>query len=538
MSPHKLWLTCTLTNSKNSELSFRLVYILDSASDNIDATTDTSVDEDIHNLAENINSTLNAADDTSSPVSFNNSQNQLNSQEISKVINTGVKFTLTKGIDDVERDRNLEELYLVKNILDEKISPVIEEIKNKKQTKRSSRRLSVKDAVLALNSSNVLGLVEEAEAVSEELVENPVPGPSFDNTSDVKNNCDRNSVTEEESDVAPNKDKRKPKGRKSISGKGRQSAASSKESCSLDKEIYPAVPQTEVPKQKKTMKKKLMSLTDLTDRHSVLIEPTKCSDDTGGLLESSIKKKRGRKKASVSTGENESKSPVSRVGEHEGTSFNKHHDSDESHDRSNDVVFDESNNINVSVSTEGENVKGLMKNKKKVDSGRDKKSGSGRKRKAASDAHGPRKGKKGKALVNETIAEGEKTIPNQNVHPSGVTQIQDITTQLNLTRDNSITCSIRETTLSMSMSRAYNDVSSILQSSRRSVDEFNLTQKNGKRRRGTKRPALTTVNENVPKSSTSESDTSVNGRKQARLNNSGHRKMIRPSIVMTSLHSQ
>ena len=115
---------------------------------------------------------------------------------------------------------------------------------------------------------------------------------------------------------------------------------------------------------------------------------------------------------------------------------------------------------------------------------------------------------------------------------TNTSQLNDITTQLNLTGNNSVTASLRDGTLSLSMSAVYNNdtmQSILISSQRKSIDEFNLSQRNRKPTKFKSHMPSIKENRKVSYRSSSDSDNSMSGRA---------RKKFRPSIVMTSLHSQ
>ncbi|XP_060566419.1 microcephalin-like isoform X1 [Ruditapes philippinarum] len=278
---------------------------------------------------------------------------------------------------------------------------------------------------------------------------------------------------------------------------------------------------------KKTMKKKLLSLTDLTEQHSVLVEPTKFSTEDRPQLEPA-KRKRGRKKKA---------DHVERASASNNDSSNT----------SNEVVNEEQSNENDEGSRTKDNVVNKRSRKRTSGEGleKDVKCTVGRKKRSSVAAvTGQSKSKRGKkTLVDETCIDvaSDKT-DKENAGHSPVTKLQDVTTQLNLTKDNGLVCSIRETTLSLSMSTAYTDsnMPSFLVSQRRSIDEFNNSQRNNKKRRVRDRSVLTSISEqeNCGDSSSNDSNRCVNSSKRhGDINMSQHRKIVRPSLVMTSLHS-
>lgn len=458
-------------------------------------------------------------------------------------------------------------------------SGLLERTDDKKNRRRSTRRMSVKEAVAALHRSS---LTIEDKGLRKELDENPV---CCSNTGDVPGDGSREKAEsydmgsinrlEERSEggidgksvgsgnVGPvekggrkrrsvgickggsvdeivkdrDKDKRnehsgedeegtcrstgrkKHNGRKSVVNTGAVDVG-----VEAGKEMRNSKKGTE-PMKEKGLKKKLLSLTDLTDRRSVLIEPTKCSQVERSELQPKVQKKgtgRGTRKRKNESSTEEDVGNESTGGNKSVIENRKHTGETDKSNRSDD---------------------GNRKKAKKGKAGKEKETKS---EENSENNRGVKKGeneKKGgrrrSALVNDTLGDEDASKSGEkNVRPNQITQIEDVTTQLNLTKDNSIICSIRETTLSMSMSRAYGEAPSFLQSSRRSVDEFNLSQAKGRKRKSTKRTALSALDENVTKKSSSESDSGSCDGKKARLNSSGHRKLVRPSLVMTSLHSQ
>lgn len=281
---------------------------------------------------------------------------------------------------------------------------------------------------------------------------------------------------------------------------------------------------TQATKGKKTMKKKLMSLSDLTEPHSVLIVPTKCSSVERPQLEPT-KVKRGRKKKVT-------KSDDSLDGVTVGTETTK--------------GMMESNSNNIAANIKDKKQKGRMlqtRQTRRSNEGKgidDKCAKSQKKRNTVSgNSDQCEAKKKKKALVNESHIENNDT---EKTKQSPVAKIQDVTTQLNLTKDNGLVCSIRETTLSLSMSTAYTDsnMPSFLISQRKSIDEFNASQRLNKKRSVKDRTVLASINEkkNSRDMSSSDSDRNVTTGRRGKVSSTQHRKIVRPSIVMTSLHSQ
>jgi len=497
----------------------------------------------------------------SSPTSFLGSQHQLNSQEINSVINSGVRFTslvprpaaLSLEKDDVPLCANdflgptIEKKEVVEELDDCKVSPIIEKIETKKQRRRSVRRMSVHEAVSELDRTSLIAQLNSQNA-GEELDKHSIP--CLDNETDNVNSDDKGGkdVRKSTEKVKEGKGgvKRRQSGLVDIDTDSRVGKRKSRRSSiyRVKKEMNTGVTaephnnerselienkdksvetekDTAQSKEKKTMKKKLMSLTDLLDRRSQLLEPTQCSQVERSELNPGKGKKRRKKAAGTNAGNDLDNQNRGKENEVENDKNTENNSDDENENECDNKT------TKTGKQTSSSKVSRLEPSKKK---GRKKSSDNPTKNVSG-------KKEKGKALVNETVS--EEQVLNGSQNPPRVTTIQDITTQLNLTKDNSIACSIRETTLSMSMSRAYSDVPSILHSSRRSVDEFNLSQqgvqKSQKKRAGKRK--LSTVDEGGSMKSSSESENSISG-KRARLNHSGHRKLQRPSIVMTSLHSQ
>ena len=498
-------------------------------------------------------------------------------------------------------------------------------VKKAKVSKRRSTRLSLKEVMNEMNQTNIVthSQVEKADINvadgNEDEDEDPFPSTSQNFELKIKNaktsscfenneskntntvNLSKNSVQQDEDYVSANvveevistkSGSLKNSRSKSASdlsqaittgntrqskGRGRKSMAVMTTVVNDDDHVRDKVTRDDnmdrpnsaleggAKKGKRTVKKKLMSLTDLQEQHSVLLEPTKCSEETRPQLQPS-KEKKGRKKKSVE-GENLMKTKecgkedvpkITKKGRGK-TNVSDASSRENSVDKAGNVVENEVGTANNKgkrgkrSSSEVQNTTDVTRGS--LDVSKPKR---GRRKTDVEIANdkGPSdkptcdkrtssvRGRKSKqTFVNDTMTEDadiktsdETTVPQ----PGPVARIHDITTQLNLTKDNSLVCSIRETTLSMSMSRAYNDtnVSAILNNPRRSVDEFSLSQKQkqAKRPKASKKSVLKTVSETESKSS-SESDTSVGGKK-SRLNSSGSRKVIRPSIVMTSLHSK
>ena len=385
----------------------------------------------------------------------------------------------------------------------------------------------------------------------------------------------------------------------------------------------------------KTMpKKKLLSLTDLNEQHSVLIEPSKCSEvERTELLDKKQNQKRGRRKKEdpkcdnaqsinaetdssdstkmsdkehndcvgkniiLDTGTNELKkkayqaNPKSKQADHNSESANS--------SRHSNIVVDNSKTSNDNVEAKSRKQKSKvnhtervgdemtlkldscpvqeLNNKKsfeKENRGRKRKSkpcqnpeilgdeerntlvadnppvddsareqnreSRGRKRKSkvaksVDNVASPKQPKKDLVTLEKQLVRVNDTIladKGPDISSNVTSQLNDITTQLNLTGNNSVTASLRDGTLSLSMSAVYNNdttmQSILISSQRKSIDEFNLSQKNKKTATS---KYLSTIKENrkVSYRSSSDSDNSISGRP---------RKNYRPSIVMTSLHSQ
>ena len=354
----------------------------------------------------------------------------------------------------------------------------------------------------------------------------------------------------------------------------------------------------ETRKNKSMPKKKLLSLTDLNEPHSVLIEPSKCSViERSEIVDNKPKGRRGRKKkdlnnssdgdinmypvdkentmlktkqncsdAEITSDVEKTNLEASQIKE-DNTSINLH--CHEKKKTKRQKKKSEPNNENPETldnlvhqnDTNGrkrnsellipEQVRGskrrTIEKSSRNNQGNDitTKENKGNKRKSKNDPMGTKTSHKqrkdqttnhsqlvnsGKELVrvNDTVLNEKETDTKSSV----TSQLNDITTQLNLTANNSVTASLRDGTLSLSMSAVYNTdttMQSFLVSQRKSIDEFNLSQKHKNKEKT--RLLLGNLNgdrKDLHKSS-SDSDNSVSGKS---------RKKFRPSLVMTSLHSQ
>ncbi|WAR24625.1 MCPH1-like protein [Mya arenaria] len=358
---------------------------------------------------------------------------------------------------------------------------------------------------------------------------------------DVKAKGPKFTKSKSASDLAcPEPGKRNSRSRRSVCVKGTGLANEEKTVQNSKDGVTKGMPQ-------KGRKKKLMSLTDLSDQHSVLVDPKKSSDTDTSQLESCQENTgKGRKNMmNKKTDANETVISCESVYPNGTAQKGKRGGKRKSVDSSVEEA-DESSPSNDKPKR-GRRKKAIKDSKAGAkddvdDSKCNKTSGNKRYSSAKPDPGRTNKENKRKdVLVNDTHIEDDedkRKSGNDSLQPGSITKIHDVTTQLNLTKDNSLVCSIRETTLSMSMSRAYNDsdVSTLLRNPRRSVDEFNLSRKQNKKQKVGKRSVLNTINEPDSNYSTaSESDHSVGGGKRVRLNSSG--KVIRPSLVMTNLHS-
>ena len=380
----------------------------------------------------------------------------------------------------------------------------------------------------------------------------------------------------------------------------------------------------------KTMpKKKLLSLTDLNDQHSVLIEPSKCSEgERPELLEKQKNQKRGgRRKRDPKCDEAQSinaetgSSDLSRVSDKEHNdsvgkdisvetgsvkhnnkiSKSKSKQAETDSETANSIEHNDVVEGNSKTSNDNSEIKGRKRSSKvnhakhlgdenkvqkfnscpaensqnKQSSGkenrtRNRKSKShqnvneerdtavvdnlpvvdlakeqnresrGRKRKSkmnksVDNVASPKQPKKGLATSEKQLIRVDDTIladKGPDISTNTTSHLNDITTQLNLTGNNSVTASLRDGTLSLSMSAVYNNdtmQSILISSQRKSIDEFNLSQKNRKPTKLKSHMPSIKENRKVSYRSSSDSDNSMSGRP---------RKKFRPSIVMTSLHSQ
>ena len=368
----------------------------------------------------------------------------------------------------------------------------------------------------------------------------------------------------------------------------------------------------------KTMpKKKLLSLTDLNDQHSVLIEPSKCTEaERPELLDKKNDQKKGGRRKKKNQENDQAKSldaemessDSSRVSDKEhNDSFDKNIDAEtdsvklkknskanSTQDGTNSRNANSKDQVNVNEAkdnngnskakgrkrSKGPNAENLgAENKaqklennqlseKENSSGRNRKTKShqnvdedrkaaivdsspvienekresrGKKRKSkvvksVDNVASPKQPKKNGATsekqpirVDDTILADKDPDTTRNV----TTQLNDITTQLNLTGNNSVTASVRDGTLSLSMSAVYNNDTTmrsiLISSQRKSIDEFNVSQKSKKTKKYKSSMPSIKENRRVTYRSSSDSDNSLSGRAK---------KKFRPSIVMTSLHSQ
>ena len=378
--------------------------------------------------------------------------------------------------------------------------------------------------------------------------------------------------------------------------------------------------ETENKGKTKTMpKKKLLSLTDLNDQHSVLIEPSKSSEaERPELLDKKNYQKQGGKRkkknqendqAKSVDAEMESSDSLRMSDKEHNDSFDKNIDAktDSVKPKKNSKAYSKQDKINsrnansidqVSVieakdksTNDNSKVKGRKRSKgpnaenlgaenkaQKLENKQlsEEENSSGRNRKTKShqnvdedrkttivdsspvieDEKRESRGKKRKSKVvksvdnvaspkqpkkdgvtsekqpirvDDTILADKDPDATRNV----TTQLNDITTQLNLTGNNSVTASVRDGTLSLSMSAVYNNdttmQSILISSQRKSIDEFNVSQKSKKTKKYKSSMPSIKENRTVTYRSSSDSDNSLSGRAK---------KKFRPSIVMTSLHSQ
>ena len=330
-------------------------------------------------------------------------------------------------------------------------------------------------------------------------------------------------------------------------------------------------------KSKTMPKKKLLSLTDLNEPHSVLIEPTKCSvTERTELVDNKPKRQRGRKKK-VNNSSDESTISVD-----PGVQGNKslkpansctrnENNSDISVVNINSTMKSKANKKGPELNNETiENIgnlehqlcdkKGRKRNSTVInnsDQGKNNKrrtretatsqnkendntitENKGRKRKSKGANLSQKHQKKNTTDQSEVVMGGKElvrvddTIVNEReeVANNVTSQLQDITTQINLTANNSVTASLRDGTLSLSMSTIYNtDTTMPFASQRKSIDEFNLSQRNRNMERSRVVVGKPTGVRKELGISSSDSDNSISGKP---------RKKFRPSLVMTSLHSQ
>ena len=308
----------------------------------------------------------------------------------------------------------------------------------------------------------------------------------------------------------------------------------------------------ETSKSKTMPKKKLLSLTDLNEPHSVLIEPTKCSTtERTELVDNKPKRQRGRKKK-VNSSSDESTISVVNIdstiqkkskANKKGPELNnenienignlEHQLCDKKGRKRNSTVINNSDQGKNNKRRTRENATSQNKENDNIIT-----ENKGRKRKSKGVNLSQKHQKKnetdqsevvigGKELVrvDDTIVNGREEVAN-NV----TSQLQDITTQINLTANNSVTASLRDGTLSLSMSTIYNtDTTMPFTSQRKSIDEFNLSQRNRNMERSRVVVGKPTGIRKELGISSSDSDNSMSGKP---------RKKFRPSLVMTSLHSQ
>ncbi|KAL4236314.1 BRCA1 associated RING domain 1 [Mactra antiquata] len=530
--------------------------------------SESSVNNDVLAIAKNINATLNSPSKRFSVFGMDSDENLASSQEIKACANVTVKVSRKTGkisnsedqqvVNAVKGDdsRNSDlDISASKSNEKKNISDAL-----RKKTRRSSRRLSVKQALDALDESNLLGLVPET--IDEE--EDPIPKSSKIHTdlSTTDTSCDKSMDLSDSSRIDKNS---KKGGQRSRSNKRTSSLAN--ESNSVNPEEQEGIGKTNGRKQRKkanserkgsvrkkslpetdakdkseidieqkhsdgneidkvvtknskgrnSRKKKLLSINDMYEQSSVLIEPSTCSQmDRPELIEESTVKtsKRGRKRQSPRL----KKSVI------------------------NDTV-DEINTGKASKS-DNKNVEGKTRGRKRKSMETSETDNVNDITESKSRGRGSRRTKIQKTLVNDTHIENTtlgatSADPNCSVPP--VAKIQDVTTQLNLTKDNSLVCSIRETTLSLSMSAAYNDsnMPSFLTSQRKSIDEFNASKRHRKNSKLTEKSVLASIGESLSSDNKrSDSEASVMDEScNKRMKSFRSGKLCRPSIVMTSLHS-
>ena len=335
----------------------------------------------------------------------------------------------------------------------------------------------------------------------------------------------------------------------------------------------------ETSKSKTMPKKKLLSLTDLNEPHSVLIEPTKCSvTERTELVDNKPKRQRGRKKKVNNTSDestisvdpsvqgNKSLKPANSCTRNENNSdisvvninstMQKKSKANKKVPKLNNENLENIGNLEhqlcdkkgrkrnstvVNNSDQGKNNKrrtrenATSQNKENDNTITENK---GRKRKSKGVNMSQKHQKKNETDQSEVVIGGKElvrvddTIVNEReeVANNVTSQLQDITTQINLTANNSVTASLRDGTLSLSMSTIYNtDTTMPFASQRKSIDEFNLSQRNRNMERSRVVVGKPTGVRKELGISSSDSDNSMSGKP---------RKKFRPSLVMTSLHSQ
>lgn len=528
---------------------------------NVSAESDTSLNNDILKLARNINTTLSSQAGKSTHLfGVDSDESMLSSQEIMTVVNATVKLNPSAKSNNTDNvtvkiiERNTIEDGSDDNNVDKKTPKSItastvplkeEEMIPGGTQRRFSRRLSIRKSTKEIDNSNLLDTAPDK-------VENSGPSiPSLIRKASEKNEPEIGSQNATENTQYSGKERKKCRNSK---GGFNESKPSSKRgsrnnlSLSLDSTNITSFVNTEsviesrsesttsFEEKKKnksdltktvggkiSVKRKLLSLTDLTEQHSELIKPTKCSVERPVL--EPVKAKRGRKK--------KDRICTDRLGADITCSKNTvdtgiHEDCDKSCEN------------NVVRAKKGRN---RMSNEGCIN---DVKRSAGRKVRGSvlgeTEQGKTTRGKK--TLANDTHVEDEDvsmlTSGKRTTNQLPVSKLQDLTTQLNLTKDNGLTCSIRETTLSLSMSTAYTDANmpSFLISQRRSIDEFSATRRRSKKQKISS--VLISINEkeNCRDRSSSDPDRSETARKTSRrFSSSQHAKIVRASIVMTSLHS-
>ena len=335
----------------------------------------------------------------------------------------------------------------------------------------------------------------------------------------------------------------------------------------------------EASKSRTMPKKKLLSLTDLNEPHSVLIEPTKSSTtERTELVDNKPKRQRGRKKKVNSSSDestisvdpgvqgNKSLKPANTCDRNENNSdisvvninstMQKKSKANKKVPELNNENIENIGNLEhqlcdkkgrkrnstvINNSDQGKNNKrrtreaATSQNKENDNTITENK---GRKRKSKSVNLSQKHQKKNETDQSEVVIGGKElvrvndTIVNEREESANnvTSQLQDITTQINLTANNSVTASLRDGTLSLSMSTIYNtDTTMPFASQRKSIDEFNLSQRNRNMERSRVVVGKPTGVRRELGVSSSDSDNSISGKP---------RKKFRPSLVMTSLHSQ